>query len=205
MESDSVQPTTRRGRPRQFCCEQALDKAMRVFWEKGYEGTTLPDLTEAMGINRPSLYAAFGNKEQLFRKVLDRYQQVRLDVFSRSLEEPSGREAIRRLLVESAAVMSERNQPAGCLFVQGALTCGASAEQVKEETKQRRLMVERSIEIRIAKSAEDGELPAGTDVHNLAFHFATVLMGMSVMAASDATPEELRSVADYAMKAWPQA
>src|ERR1700716_3131988 len=94
------------GRPRAFDIEKALERALRVFWQKGYEGTSLSDLTEAMGINRPSLYAAFGNKEELFRKALDCYGEGPVSYFAKALEEPTARQVIEKLLYSSADLMS---------------------------------------------------------------------------------------------------
>src|SRR5215471_7179983 len=109
------------GRPREFDTDKALDRALEVFWRKGYEGTSLPDLTEAMGINRPSLYAAFGNKEQLFRRVIDRYVEGPASYFRESLAEPTARGAAERLLTRSIDLVTDPQGPGGCLLVQGAL------------------------------------------------------------------------------------
>lgn len=192
-----------RGRPREFCCEQALDKAMQVFWEKGYEGATLPALTEAMGINRPSLYAAFGNKEELFRKVLDRYQALREPLFRDALDLPTAHAAMVRLLHNAVDWLSDKSRPAGCLFIQSAMACGDEADAVREETRRRRQSVELAIRHRLEAGQRAGELPQEVDVHGLGFHFTTVVMGMGVMAASGASKEELAAAAEHAMSAWP--
>src|ERR1700733_15772686 len=111
------------GRPRSFDREQALDAAMRVFWKQGYEGASLADLTAAMGINRPSLYAAFGDKEALFRKVLDRYNSGPAAYVCDALNQPTARRAIERLLQGAADLATGSGHRPGCLFVQGALAC----------------------------------------------------------------------------------
>src|SRR4030081_1680148 len=111
------------GRPRSFDTEKALDRALQVFWRKGYEGTSLPDLTEAMGINRPSLYAAFGNKEGLFRKALDRYAERSGGLMCEAMKEPSARAAAERLLRATADALTDPRNPRGCLAVQAALSC----------------------------------------------------------------------------------
>src|SRR5580693_2890312 len=116
--------TVKMGRPRCFCEEQALDRAMRVFWEKGYEGASLADLTEAMGINRPSLYAAFGNKEALFLKVLDRYGEGPAAYVLESLQQPTARAVIEHLWHGSAKALGDPRNPRGCLALQSALCCG---------------------------------------------------------------------------------
>src|SRR5882724_2242913 len=111
------------GRPRAFDIEKALDRAVDVFWRKGYEGTSLSDLTEAMGINRPSLYAAFGNKEDLFRKVLDRYSDGPAAYVREALNEPTAKAVAERLMRGAAEVLTNPRNPSGCLIVQGALSC----------------------------------------------------------------------------------
>src|SRR5437773_10215065 len=119
------------GRPRAFDVDQALDRALKVFWRKGFEGASLPELTKAMGINRPSLYAAFGNKEALFRKVLDRYAEGPAGYVRAALQEPTARAAVKRLLYGAAELMSDPRNPHGCLAVQGALACRTSADSIR--------------------------------------------------------------------------
>src|SRR5262245_44794102 len=113
-----------RGRPREFDTDKALDAALAVFWSKGYEGAALPDLTDAMGINRPSLYAAFGNKEELFRRVVDRYIAGPAAYVRQTLKEPTARAAVERLLTQAIDVVTNPKTPRGCLLVSGALVCG---------------------------------------------------------------------------------
>src|SRR5204862_7915530 len=108
-----------KGRPREFDVDEALDRALGVFWRRGYEGATLADLTEAMGINRPSLYAAFGSKEELFRKALDRYVEGPAACVREALNEPTARAVAERLLGGSIALVTDRRNPRGRLIVQG--------------------------------------------------------------------------------------
>src|SRR5262245_55016065 len=115
------------GRPRAFDMDRALDRALKVFWRKGYEGATLPDLTKAMGINRPSLYAAFGNKEELFRKAIDRYVEGPACHTRLALEEPTARGAVERLWRATIDLVTDARNPRGCFIVQGALACGDAA------------------------------------------------------------------------------
>src|SRR5215469_14335980 len=123
-----------RGRPRSFDVDKALDRALEVFWRKGYEGASLSDLTRAMGINRPSLYAAFGDKQALFRKVLARYEQGPTGFIHDALSEPTARRMAERLLLGTAAsVCGGAGNPGGCMLVQGALAAGDSAEPVRRE------------------------------------------------------------------------
>lgn len=125
------------GRPREFDTETALDLALHVFWRKGYEGASMADLTEAMGITKPSLYAAFGNKEELFRKALDRYVDGPGGYFRTGLDKPTAREVVEHILYESVEAVSDPKNP-GCLAVQGALCCGDAAETIKQELMARR-------------------------------------------------------------------
>src|SRR5438876_1611267 len=120
------------GRPRAFDVDEALDQALKVFWRKGYEGTSLPDLTRAMGINRPSLYAAFGNKEALFRKALDRYAQGPAAYVREALSKPTARAVVQHLLLGAVEMATDPRHPRGCLAVQGALACGDEAECVRK-------------------------------------------------------------------------
>src|SRR5882724_4898483 len=134
MKSETAPP--QRGRPRAFDPDAALERAMHVFWAKGYEGASLSNLTRAMRINRPSLYAAFGNKEELFRKVLDRYVNGPLAYFGKALAAPKARDVIEQIFFGAARMAGDPRLPSGCLMVQGALACGDAA--VRKETAGRR-------------------------------------------------------------------
>jgi AcrR family transcriptional regulator len=191
------------GRPRTFDLDEALDRALRVFWRKGYEGTTLPDLTEAMGINRPSLYAAFGSKEGLFRKALDRYSARAKALMDEALREPTARAAACRFLRSTADALTDPRHPRGCLAVQGALSCGEEAEPIRRELASCRASVEAALRGRFERARKEGDLPPGADPADLARYIATVIQGMAVQAAGGAGRDELRRVADTAMRAWP--
>src|SRR5881397_2814538 len=146
------------GRPRAFDVDKALERALRMFWRKGFEGTSLSDLTKAMGINRPSLYAAFGNKEALFRKALDRYD-AKLTVYMReALDEPTARGVAQRLLRGSADLLTDPRNPPGCLMVQGALACSESAESIRRELVARRAAAEVALRRRFERALTDGDL-----------------------------------------------
>src|SRR5438105_9438116 len=134
MKSETV--TAQRGRPRAFDPDIALERAMHVFWAKGYEGAALSNLTRAMRINRPSLYAAFGNKEELFRKVLDRYVDGPLAYVGKALAAPKARHAVKEIFFGAARMAGDPRLPAGCLMVQGALACGDTS--VRKEVAERR-------------------------------------------------------------------
>jgi AcrR family transcriptional regulator len=193
----------RPGRPRAFDPERALDRALRVFWEKGYEGASLSDLTRAMGINRPSLYVAFGNKEALFRKVLDRYKDGPASYVRKALGEPTARGVAERLLEGVADFLTGPRHPRGCLLVQGALSCGEEAEAIRKELVSRRAAGEEEIRRRLERAKSEGDLPADADPGDLAGYLATVIHGMSVRAANGASRAELRQIARVALRAWP--
>jgi AcrR family transcriptional regulator len=193
-----------RGRPRAFDPDTTLDRALRVFWRKGYEGASLPDLTRAMGINRPSLYAAFGNKEALFRKALDRYVDGPAAYSREALDEPTARAVVERLLGGAVDLLTDPRHPPGCLMVQGALACGEGAEVIRRELALRRAAGEAALRQRFERAIADGDLPAGADAADLARYVATVIYGMAVQAAGGARREELRRVAETALRAWPE-
>jgi AcrR family transcriptional regulator len=192
------------GRPREFDVDKALGQALRVFWRKGYEGASLPDLTAAMGISRPSLYAAFGNKEALFRKALDRYAGGPACYVSEALREPTARAAVERLLRGAVELQTDKRNPPGCLLVQGALACGDAANPIRRELISRRAAGEAALRQRFERAKSDGELPADSNPADLARYFTTVVYGMAVQAASGASREELRRVAQAALRAWPE-
>ena len=193
----------RRGRPRAFDADEALDKALAVFWRKGYEGASLPDLTRAMGINRPSLYAAFGNKEQLFRKAVERYAQGPAGYVREALQLPTARAVVERLLLGGTCVATNPKGPRGCLMVQGALTCGDSAEPARKELASRRAAGEAALRRRLERARDEGDLPPGADPADLARYVVTVLHGMAVQAAGEASRAQLVRVAETALRAWP--
>lgn len=191
------------GRPRAFDPEAALEKAMKVFWQKGYEGASLSDLTEAMGINRPSLYATFGNKEELFRKALDRYGEGPIAYFAKALQEPTARAVIEKLLYSSAELLSDPDNPRGCLVLQGALCCGDGAEGVRQDAQSRRLKGQDLIRCRLERAKTEGDLPASVDAEDLARYISIVMNGLSVQATNGAKCEEMKRAIEIALKALP--
>jgi AcrR family transcriptional regulator len=176
---------------------------MRMFWRKGYEGTSLADLTRSMGINRPSLYAAFGNKEALFRKVLDRYAAEVGTTFTAALDEPTARGAVERLLREAADALTDPGHPPGCLNVQGALACGTEAEPVRKELILRRSKVQRELSERLKRAKREKDLPADVNTDALASYVYTIIHGMAVQATAGASRAELQQVARLAIRVWP--
>lgn len=201
MESEKKQCT--RGRPRAFCAEDALDRALQVFREKGYEGTSLSDLTSALGINRPSLYAAFGCKEELFRKVLARYMEGFRAHLTAAVDAPTAREATEQVLELGLTALANPDTPAGCLLVRGALACSAEGEPIRRELAAQRQVYEALLRQRFERGVVEGDLAAATDCAALARFYVTISHGLAVHAASGATPGQMRQVVDFAMRAWP--
>jgi AcrR family transcriptional regulator len=193
-----------KGRPREFDAELALDKALRVFWERGYEGASLSDLTEAMGISRPSLYAAFGNKEELFTLALARYAEKGPGaIHGEALAEPTARKVVEHLLRSVAISLTDPCNPSGCLAVQGALSCSEAANAIKQALCKRRSEGEDNLRQRFERAKSEGDLSPDVDPAALARYVITVTQGMSVQASGGATRSDLLAVADMALKAWP--
>ena len=192
------------GRPRAFDPDTALERAMHVFWAKGYEGASLSDLTQAMRINRPSLYAAFGNKEQLFRKVLDRYMNGPLAYFGKALGAAKARDVIEQIFFGVADMAGDPRAPAGCLVVQGALACGDAAGSVRKEIAALRAAAKAALRRRLQRAKREGDLPKKADPTELSHYVMTVLHGMAVQGADGASRDQLRRVAQVALRAWPK-
>ena len=190
------------GRPRGFDADKALDEAMEVFWRHGYEGATIAQLTEAMGINPPSLYAAFGSKEGLLKAALDRYTSKR-DIFMQEvLSAPTAREVAERMLMGIADTQTDPANPPGCLLVQGGLACGSGSENVPFELAARRDHTEDQLRDRFAQAKADGDLGADAEPAALARYISAVTVGMGVMASSGSDREALRQVAAVSLGAF---
>ena len=193
-----------KGRPREFDAEKALDAALQLFWRHGYEGTSLAALTKAMGINMPSLYAAFGNKEQLFRKVLERYLSGPAYYLPRALQEATARGATETLMRGAIDMVMHPGHPDGCLLVQGSLASGPVAEPVRKELNRVRAAAEAAVRIRYERAIAEGDLSGSVDPNQLARYFVTVIWGLSVQASGGATRAQLTETAAMAMRAWPE-
>jgi AcrR family transcriptional regulator len=192
-----------RGRPRTFNPDKALDVAMLLFWQHGYEGTSLAALTDAMGINTPSLYAAFGTKDQLFQKVLDRYLQNPASYLPNALKEPTARKAVEKLFQGAIHMVAHARHPDGCLLVQGALAAGPTADAVRKQLAAVRARAQLALQRRLERALAENDLPATADPKQLARFLITVLWGMSVQAAGGATRKELHDIAATALQLFP--
>ncbi|MFY1674098.1 TetR/AcrR family transcriptional regulator [Plantactinospora sp. WMMB334] len=192
------------GRPRGFDIDEALERAMQVFWARGYEGASLTDLTGAMGITKTSMYAAFGNKEQLFRKALQRYGQGPASYATHALKEPTARAVAEAFLRGSVQTTTRPDAPSGCLSVQGALASGDDGRPAREVLVDWRNDAGARLEERFQRAVEEGDLPPDANPTRLARYIMTVLFGIAVQAASGLGPDELQEIADTAMLSWPR-
>jgi AcrR family transcriptional regulator len=191
------------GRPREFDTDAALEKAMRLFWMKSYEGTSVTDLTEALGISRPSLYAAFGDKESLFRAALERYAAGPACYVTAALAKPTAREVAEYLLRGAADLQTTSSNPGGCLTVNGAIACGDEAEPVRQILNAHRRTGVAVLRRRFEQAKAQHDLPKDSDPAALANFVVAVVYGMAVLASGGTRRKELEHVIRAAMEAWP--
>src|SRR5580658_446215 len=192
--------TSALGRPRAFDAEKALDRAMLLFWRKGYLGTSLSDLTDAMGINRPSLYTAFGNKESLFRRALDHYARGPSSYLTTALQQPTARAVVERLFYGVVDLLTDPRTPTTCLWVHGALSCGD--DPLRGDFVAQRAAGQAELRTRFMRAVEDGDLPRDSDVDALARYVQTVNFGLTVQASTGATRKELLRIVEVALNTW---
>ncbi len=207
MKKDPTGPSPAakpRGRPRSFDRDAALEAAMEVFWNKGFEGASLQDLTAAMGINPPSLYAAFGDKEGLFLEAVERYRKKISDACPYS-EEPTAREAMYKLLHDLACTYTSSGNPRGCLIVMAATTSSASSPKMQQLLAEQRANGRARIRARIERGIREGDVPEDTDVAALTSFYAAVIAGMSLQSRDGASRRALLATVDAAMRAWPES
>src|ERR1700746_1274147 len=190
----------RMGLPRDFEKDRALEAAMRVFWENSYEGATIADLTEAMGINRSSMYAAFGDKESIFHRVMERYRAGRMTYIRQALAQPSLREVVAGLIRGTAEFLSIPDNPRGCLLIQGALACGTDAEHVKLSMIDWRKSGEAALKKRLQQAQAEGEFPAEIQPADFDRYLSSVMAGIGVQTSNRQTRAELRRVAEIALR-----
>jgi AcrR family transcriptional regulator len=193
-----------KGRPREFDTEVALDAALLLFWRHGYEGTSLAALTSAMRISTPSLYAAFGSKEALFRKAVDRYVQRPASYLPNALKEPTARRAVEKLFRGAINMVMHPRHPDGCLLVHGALAVSPACETIRTQLSLRRAAAEAAVRSRFEQAIAEGDLPANVNARKFARYIVTVLWGLSVQAAGGAKRSQLYEVAQMALQCWPR-
>ena len=203
IDMESVLQKICKGRPREFDVVDALAAALRVFWAKGYDGASLNDLTDAMGITRPSLYAAFGNKEALFGKALDLYEREKLAYVGEALNAPTSRGVAERLLRGALDLQTSGCEPRGCMRVLGSLKCGPEADSIRADLTRRRKSSQDALCERMHQACDDGDLPTGTDVDGLCNYLGAILQGMSVQAGSGATRQQLEALVETSVMMWP--
>jgi len=194
---------TKMGRPRAFDEDAAVDAAMRVFWQKGYEGTSLDDLTEAMGINRSSLYSTFSDKETLFRRVVQRYQSGPLCFLPKALAEPNARAVIEALLRSTVRFLADSSHPPGCLSMQGGMACGSGNQDVQTAMIEWRTAGLRQLQKRMQRAKAEGDLPKNVDPKDLARVVMILMNGLSVQAVNGATSAEMNRAIELAMRSLP--
>jgi AcrR family transcriptional regulator len=195
--------TVHRGRPREFCVDEALSAALIVFWRKGYEGASLTDLTEAMGITRPSLYAAFGNKESLFRKALDLYEREKLAYIGQALEATTARGVAERLLRGALAMQTTGDGPRGCLGVISSVACGSEAESIKTEVLARRASSDAALLRRFERAKAEGDLPDHIEPANMVRYLTAVVQGLCVQGGGGTPAKALEGLVETALSLWP--
>jgi len=195
-----------RGRPRLFDRTEALEKAMEVFWQYGFEGSSLTDLTNAMGINSPSLYAAFGSKEALYLEAVRHFGCTMGSGPLKALTEtPSLREGLAKMLWASIESATQAGKPQGCMIALGATHCAPEHQRVQQELREIRRAVQDTLRLKFEDAAAEGLLPSDVNAASLALYYVTVLHGLSIQARDGASREELASVVDHALTAFDRA
>lgn len=195
-----------RGRPRSFDVDAALDRALEVFWRNGFHAASLAELTDAMGLNKPSMYAAFGDKQALYLKALDRYVTSQVARLADILDtDPDGRRAVAGFLHATAAMLTDPKLPGGCFVINGVADCGTVAIPPEIEAGLRKALDGNELKLRerIERAQRDGQLVAGIDAASLATFFAVILAGLGAKAKSGAKRSRLDAAIDAAMAAWP--
>ena len=197
--------TKQRGRPREFDRDEALERALRLFWSRGYEATSISDLTQAMDITPPSLYGAFGDKKRLFLEAVERYEQD-AGCFARKAltNEPTAELAIRRLLLDAAKSFTDPKNPKGCLIVLGATNCAIESTDIFEALAKRRCTAEKAVRARIATGQKAGELSDNADVDALTGMVTATLYGLAIKARDGAPRARLRTIVEQLMMMWPR-
>ncbi len=188
------------GRPPEFDTDAALDVAMRLFWERGYEGTSISDLSQAMGIHPSSIYAAFGDKQALFALAAKRYADVPAQYMVKALEQPTLRGFILAAFDNTAEFLGSKEHPSSCFTLTGAISCGLDTEPAKILMREIRLENEAAIKARLLKARRAGEFPKKENVGDYARYLSSLLSGLAIQAANGSTRAELKRTAEIALR-----
>lgn len=191
-----------RGRPREFDTEVALAAALRVFWTKGYEGASLTDLTDAMEITRPSLYAAFGNKEALFKQALDLYEHEKLAYVGAALQAETARGVAHNLLYGAIETVTQ-GECKGCMGVIASVACQSAEPTIRDDINRRHASSQEALVARMQQAIDDGDFTAPAEAEAITRYLKAVMQGMSIQAQSGASKQELEQVAEATLATWP--
>jgi AcrR family transcriptional regulator len=193
------------GRPRTFDPDVALDKAMRLFWRRGYEATSMSELIAEMGMTPSSIYSVFGDKAALYRQAAERYwagpSSYSRDIYA---AEPTAKLAIGKVLRAAARAMVDPSQPPGCMVALSAINCSEENGKIQEMMSDYRERSEQAMKERIQRGIDEGDVPRDADAAALAGYFSSVIYGMSIKARDGASVTAMTSIAEAAMKAWPK-
>jgi len=188
------------GRPIGFDRDAALEAAMLLFWQRGYEGTSMADLTHAMGLNPSSIYAAFGDKHTLFQLVVKRYMELRAQYAVRALEEPTLERFIRALFENTVAFLATPGHPPTCMTLAGAVGCSLDATPARDLMTAIRKQNQVALKERLLKARKSGELSKEINVDDYARYLSTIVAGLSIQAANGSTKAELSRTAQMALR-----
>jgi AcrR family transcriptional regulator len=188
------------GRPIGFDKHAALEAAMLLFWQRGYEGTSMADLTQAMGLNPSSIYAAFGDKQALFQLAVKRYMEMRAQYAGKALEEPTLEKVVRALFDNTVAFLTTPGHPATCMTLSGAVGCSVDATPARDIMTEIRKQNEAVMRERFLKARKSGELPKDVNVDDYTRYLSTIIAGLSIQAANGSTKAELKRTAQMALR-----
>jgi AcrR family transcriptional regulator len=192
--------TGKTGRPINFDRDAALEAAMLLFWERGYEGTSMADLTQAMGLNPSSIYAAFGDKHALFQLAVKRYVEMRAQYAGKTLEEPTFEKVVRALFDNTIAFLTTPGHPPTCMTLAGAVGCSLDAAPARDLMTEIRKKNQVALRKRLIKARKSGELPKGINLDDYTRYLSTIIAGLSIQAANGSTKEELKRTAKMALR-----
>lgn len=193
-------PNVRMGRPINFDKDAALEAAMLIFWERGFEGTSMADLTQAMGLNPSSIYAAFGDKHALFQLAVKRYMELRAQYAGKALQEPTLKKFIRALFSNTVSFLTAPGHPPTCMTLAGAAGCSADAAPARDLMTEIRKQNQIALRDRLLRARKSGELSKGINVDDYARYLSSIIAGLSIQAANGSTKAELKRTAQMALR-----